>query len=103
MKYAIDVPEQTTDNENTHVVFMTTQKAEVFVSSDQTGMMPQTSNRGMKYVCIFYIYNTNFIKVVTIKSKNKEELLRAYKELYAYFERRGFKPKIQKMDNETSK
>ena len=53
MKDAISVPEQTTGNKNTQVVFITTQKAEGFVASDQTGMMQRTSNQGMKYVCIF--------------------------------------------------
>ena len=37
-----------------------------------------------------------------IKSRKKEELLRAYKEMYEFCEQRGFKPRLHKLDNETS-
>ena len=30
-------------------------------------------------------------------------MLRAYKEVYEYCESRGFRPQLQKMDNETSR
>ena len=82
---------------------MTTVKAEGLIASDQTGMFPRTSNRGNKYICIFYVYDSNFIKGVPIKSRKKEELLKAYKEMYAYCEQRGYKPQIHKLDNKTSK
>ena len=55
----------------------------------------------MKYIWVFYIHDTNFIKGIPLKSRRKEELLRAYKEIYAYCESRGFKPKLHKMNNET--
>jgi hypothetical protein len=80
---AIAEPMQAPGNENTNLVFMTTQKAEGFIASDQTGMLPRTSNRGMKYICIFYLFDPNFIKGVPIKSRKKEEPQRAYKEVYA--------------------
>jgi len=38
-----------------------------------------------------------------IKSRKKEELLKAYKEMYAYCEQKGFKPQLHKLENETSK
>ena len=66
-------------------------------------MFPATSSKGMKYVCIFYIYDPNLIKGIPLKIRKKEELLQAYKEVYAYCENRGYKPKLHKMDNETSK
>ena len=100
---AISIPEQVPGNEKTHEVYMTTMQAEGLVASDQTGMLPRTSNRGMKYLCIFYIYDPNFIKGIPIKSRKKEELLRAYKEVYKWCEQRGYKPRLHKLDNETSK
>ena len=57
----------------------------------------------MKYICIVYIYDPNFIKGIPLKSRKKEELLQAYKEIYSFCESRGYKPKLHKMDNETSK
>ncbi len=66
-------------------------------------MFPQISNKGMKYVCIFYIYDANYIKSIPIKSREKKELLRAYQEVYAFCQQRRFAPKLHKLDNETSK
>ena len=80
---AIAEPKQAPGNENTNLVFMTTQKAEGFIASDQTGMLSRTSNRGMTYICIFYLFDPNFIKGVPIKSRKKEEPQCAYKEVYS--------------------
>ena len=57
----------------------------------------------MRYICVFYIFDPNFIKRIPLKSGKKEELLRAYKEVYSWCKSRGFKPQLHKMDNETSK
>jgi hypothetical protein len=51
----------------------------------------------------FFIYDTNYIKSVPIKSRDKKELLRAYTEVYSFCQKRGFKPKLHKLDNETSR
>ena len=70
--------------------------------SNQFGRFPITSNRGSKYVVIFYIYDANFFKSVPIKSRSKEELLRAYRLVYAYLTTWGFRPQLHKMDKLTS-
>ena len=51
---------------------------------------------------MFYVFDPNFIKGVPIKSRNKEELLRAYQIVYKWCEARSIKLQLQKMDNETS-
>ena len=61
------------------------------------------SNRGIQYICMFYIHNRKYIKGIPIKSRKMEELLRAYKEVYAYCKSRGFRPQLHKMDNKTSR
>jgi hypothetical protein len=68
---AISVPKQSPNNEKTNLVFMTTQKAEGFVASDQTGMLPRTSNRGMKYLCIFLFVRSKFHKRCTNQKPKK--------------------------------
>jgi hypothetical protein len=73
------------------------------VFSDQTGRFPITSNRGHAYLDIFYIYNANFILSVPIKNHTKQELLCAYQITYKYLSSSGFKPRLHKMDNKTSK
>ncbi len=89
-------------NACTHFVFMTIIKFSRMLFSDQLGRFPITSNRGNKYVIIFYIYNANFVKSIPIKSQSKEELLQAYRLVYAYLTAWGFKPQLHKMDNEMS-
>jgi hypothetical protein len=85
-----------------HFVFMTIIKISGMLFSNQLSRSPITSNRGNKYVIIFYIYNDNFSKSVPIKSQSKEELLRADRLGYAYLTAQGFKPQLHKMDNKTS-
>lgn len=69
---AIATPIQAEKNGDTHFVYMSNVDSKGLVCSDQTGMFPRIINRGMKYVCIFYIYDANFIKSVPIKSREKK-------------------------------
>jgi hypothetical protein len=86
-------------NACTPFVFVTIIKISGMLFGNQLGWFPITSNRGNKYVVIFYIYDANFVKSVPIKSQSKEELLRAYRLVYAYLTAWGFKPQLHKMDN----
>jgi hypothetical protein len=89
-------------NAHTNLVFMHIHAMDGVISSNQTGRFPIPSNRGNAYVVVFYIYDANYIRSVPIKSRSKEELLRAYHEIYEWLLRRGFKPLLHKMDNKTS-
>ena len=82
---------------------MSVKRVEGYVASNQTGKFPRTSNKVMQCICVFHIYDPNYIKGVVLKSRRKEELLLAYQEVYTFCKSRGFKPKLHKMDNETSK
>ena len=62
---------------------MSVKHAEGFISSDQTGKFPRMSNKGNQYICVFYIFDPNFIKGIPIKSRKKEGLLKAYQEVYS--------------------
>ena len=65
---------------------MTVKLADSFIASDQTGAFPRVSNRGNKYICVFYIYDANYIKGLAIKSRHRSELLGAYKKVYKWCE-----------------
>ena len=82
---------------------MSVKRVKGYVASDQTGKFPRMSIKGMQYICVFNIYDPNYIKGVALRSRKKEELLRAYKEVYSFCKKRGFEPRLHKMDNETSK
>jgi hypothetical protein len=89
-------------NARTNHVFTQIHAINGVISSDQTGRFPITSNRGNAYVVVFYIYDANYICSIPIKSRSKEELLRAYHEVYEWLSVQGFKPLLHKMDNKTS-
>ncbi len=69
-------------NMRTNHVFMQIHAIDGVISSDQTGRFPITSNRGNAYVVVFYVYDANYIRSIPIKNRSKEELLRAYNEVY---------------------
>ncbi len=64
----MDAAPQELTNERTYHVFMTIHEVTGSVSSDQSGRFPVTSNRGNAYVALFYVYNPNYIKSVSIKN-----------------------------------
>ena len=82
---------------------MTVKLADGWITSDQTGRLLRVSTRGNQYICVFYIYDANFIKGITIKSRHRSDLLGAYESVYKWCESCGFKPTLHRMDNETSK
>ena len=71
--------------------------------SDQTGGFSVTSNQGNLYVVIFYTVDGNHIKSYPIKSWHRNDLLKAYVEVYSYIRIRGYHPQLHKLDNETSR
>ena len=99
--YMVDIPQEP-HNACTHIIFMHTHAINSTTSSNQTGRFLITSNWGNAYVVVFYVVDPNYIRLVPIKNRSKEELLRAYRETYEWLTMRGFKNLLHKMDNETS-
>jgi hypothetical protein len=99
----MDTPPQQPSNERTQHVFLTVHDFTGGIASNQTGRFPVTSNRGHAYLALFYIFDPNYIKSVPIRNRSKEELLRAYTEVYAWLTARGYRPLLHKLDNETSR
>ena len=85
-------PVQEPGNMKKKSVFMTVKLADGYIVSNQIGAYPPASNKGNECMCVFCLYNTNNIKQKTVKSQYSSELLKAYCEVYKYFESRGFKP-----------
>ena len=98
---AAAMPEQEAGNVKTKKVFMTVKLAEGWIASDQTGRLTRVSTRGNQYICVFYIYDANFIMPIAIQSRHRSDLLGAYKTVYKWCESRGFKPTLHRMDNKT--
>jgi hypothetical protein len=51
---------------------------------------------------VCYIYDCNYIKVVPMKSRSASEWVKAYDSIHKELSVKGFKPKLQTLDNEAS-
>jgi hypothetical protein len=70
--------------------------------TDLTGKFPVRSSKGNSYVMIYYIYDCNCIKIVPMKSRSASECVKAYDIIHQELTVKGFKPKLQTLDNEAS-
>jgi hypothetical protein len=70
--------------------------------TDLTGKFPVRSSKGNSYVMLCYIYDCNSIKVVPMKSRSASEWVNAYDSIHQELTVKGFKPKLQTLDNEAS-
>jgi hypothetical protein len=67
--------------------------------SNLMGKLPVLSNKGNSYVMVCYIYDCNYIKVVPMKSRSASEWVKAYGSIHQELSVKGFKPKLQTLDN----
>jgi hypothetical protein len=51
---------------------------------------------------VCYIYDCNYVKVVPMKSRSASEWVKAYDTIHQELTVKGFKPKLQTLDNEAS-
>jgi hypothetical protein len=70
--------------------------------TDLTGRFPVRSSKGNLYFMICYSYDSNYVKAVPMKSRSASEWLKAYEHIHQELASRGFKPKLQTLDNEAS-
>eukprot|EP00956_Cyclotella_meneghiniana_P000517 scaffold565_cov22-Cyclotella_meneghiniana.AAC.2 len=71
--------------------------------TDQTGAFPVVLYKGNKLMFVAYEYRSNAIIAKPIRSNSDESLVAAFKEVYEYLSDKGFKPKLNVMDNQCSK
>jgi hypothetical protein len=95
--------EQAPNNDKTNMVYMTMIDIKGQLFMDQTGRFPIISNRGNKYIIIFYAVDHNYIKFYPIKSWHHTEILKAYQEVYQFLRIQGYCPQLHKLYSETSK
>jgi hypothetical protein len=67
-----------------------------------TGKFPVRSSKGNSYVMVCYVYDCNYIKVIPMKSRSASEWFKAYDNIHQELTVKGFKPKLQTLNNETS-
>jgi hypothetical protein len=68
--------------------------------TDLTGKFPVRSSKGNSYVTVCYVYYCNYVKVIPMKSRSASEWVNAYDHIHQELTAKGFKPKLQTLDNE---
>jgi hypothetical protein len=67
-----------------------------------TVKFPVRSSKGDCYVMVCYVFDWNYVKVVPMKSRSASEWVKAYDLIHQERTSKGFKPKLQTLDNEAS-
>jgi hypothetical protein len=67
-----------------------------------TGTFPARSSKGNNVIMVCYSYDVNYIRPISMKSKSGAEWVRAFSIVFYERTSKGFKPKLQTMDNEAS-
>ena len=73
------------------------------IHSDQTGRFTIQSSSGNKYMMVIYAYDPNAILVEPLPDRSKESIMQPYQKIIQQLTKRGFKPRLQRLDNEASK
>jgi hypothetical protein len=97
-----DVP--TTDTSlgtKTHLVYaVLVDQGQLY--TDLKVKFPVRSSKGKSYVMVCYVYDCNYVKVIPMKSLSASEWFKAYDHIHQELTTKGFKPKLQTLDNEAS-
>jgi hypothetical protein len=70
--------------------------------TDLMWKFPVQSSKGNSYVMVWYVYDCNYVKVIPMKSRSASEWIKAYDTIHQELTVKGFKPKLQTLDNEAS-
>jgi hypothetical protein len=73
------------------------------IYTDNTGRFPIQSFHGKKVQFVAYEYRSNAILVQALRDETDKSMLDAFQDIYKYLTDRGFKPKLNVMDNQCSK
>jgi hypothetical protein len=97
-----DQPTPDTDmGTKTHLVYaVVVDQGQLY--TDLMGKFPVRSSKGNSYVMVCYVYDCNYVKVIPMKSRPASEWVKAYDTIHQELTVKGFKPKLQTLDNEAS-
>jgi hypothetical protein len=94
-------PPDTDLGAKTHLVYaVVVDQSQLY--TDLTGKFPVRSSKGNSYVMVCYIYDCNYVKVIPMNSRSASEWVKAYDSVHQELTVKGFKPKLQTLDNEAS-
>jgi hypothetical protein len=86
---------------NTHLVYaVVVDQGQLY--TDLTGKFPVRSSKGNSYMMVCYIYDCKYVKVIPMKSRSASEWVKSYDSVHQELTAKGFKSKLQTLDNEAS-
>jgi hypothetical protein len=87
--------------EKTHLAFaVVLDQSQIY--ADLTGNFPTRSSKVNNGLMICYSYDANYIRSIDMKSKSSAEWVRTAGIIFEEITSKGFKPKLQTMNNEAS-
>jgi hypothetical protein len=95
-------PPSDAPNERSHHIFAAVTNITSQITTDLTGQFPVTSSRGNKYILVLYNYDSKAILAEPMQICSDNEHLQAYNKFHQFLVDRGFKPLLQKLNNEAS-
>jgi hypothetical protein len=60
------------------------------------------SSKGNWYIMVCYVFDCNYVKVVPMKYRSASKWVKSYDHIHQELTAKGFKPKLQTLDNEAS-
>jgi hypothetical protein len=86
---------------NTHIVYaVLVDQGQLY--TDLTGKIPVRSSKGSLYVMVCFVFDCNYVKVIPMKSRAASEWVKAYDLVHQGLTSKGFKSKLQTLDNKAS-
>jgi hypothetical protein len=97
-----DAPQNDTDlGTQTHLVYaVLVDQGQLY--TDLTAKFPVRFSKGKSYVMVCYVYDCNYVKVIPMKSRSALEWVKEYYHIHQELTAKGFRPKLQTLDNEAS-
>jgi hypothetical protein len=95
-------PQSENPNLRTHYIYARSYDVTGEIATDLPEPFPITSAQGHKDILVLYEYDGNVILVEPMRNRMASEHLRAYNKLHQQLCDRGFRPQLQKLDNEAS-
>jgi hypothetical protein len=72
------------------------------IYSDQPGRFPVPSSTGNNYLLIVYDYDSNAILAEPLRTRTSASIVSAYETIHTRLSNAGFRPVLQRLDNECS-
>jgi hypothetical protein len=86
---------------NTHLMYAVVVD-QGLLYTDLTGKFPVRTRTGNSYGMVCYVYDCTYVKVIPMKSRSASEWVKAYDTFHQELTVKGFKSKLQTLDNEAS-